>query len=171
MKNDYLEELENSRKEYEIKEKQLLNEQKSKEYELQKRKLEIERLQNLNKYKHDLEIKRLEAMKREKEQLHERDKIKVANNNKLRQKSENIKMNLQNDSSFNNNNRNNMFDMIYNEMIENSRKHQNDIDKLIEESRKNFNNDNLIQKYYEIIEKNNEEMKRERLIQEKKIMN
>ena len=104
---------ENIRKQNEIKEKQLLINQKSQEYELEKRKLELERLQNLDKYKHDLEIRKLDALKREKEQFQEREKIKMDNDNKIMQKTKNI-----NYSNISSSNQDNMFDMVYKEMIE-----------------------------------------------------
>ena len=84
--NAHLETMERIRSENDIKQRQLLIEEKAKEFDLEKYKLEIQRLANLDKQNYDLEVKRILARQREKDQLHEREKIRMDNEYKNKQK-------------------------------------------------------------------------------------
>lgn len=54
--------------------------------------------------------------------------------------------------------------MIYRSMNESSKKHQNDIDKLISQNKKEFDFENIIKNHQDNSKKYNEEMKRRDLV-------
>ena len=78
--------IEEIRREEDIKKRESLIEQKAKEFDLEKHKQDIKRLANLDKQKYDLELKRILAQQREKDQFDEREKIRMDNECKNRQK-------------------------------------------------------------------------------------
>ena len=64
--------------------------------------------------------------------------------------------------------KNNNADMIIKEIMESSKKYQEDIDKLIEKSNKEFNVEKTIKEYKENIEKENKEMNKRMLLREER---
>ena len=73
--NEHAAEMEIIRNKHEA-EKKLLIEKLTLQFNLEKYKAEIERLAKLDAYHYDIEKKQLEAKIREKDQFHEREKIK-----------------------------------------------------------------------------------------------
>ena len=74
--NEHAGEMEMIRNKHDLAEKKLLIEKLCLHYNLEKNKAEIERLARLVAYHYEIEKRQLEAKIREREQFHEREKIK-----------------------------------------------------------------------------------------------
>ena len=107
--NEHAAEMEMIRNKHEA-EKKLLIEKLALQYNLEKYKTEIERLAKLDAYHYDIEKRQLEAKIRERDQFHEREKIKneyTFKNNQKALSNEELKINhIHNENILKENNRN-----------------------------------------------------------------
>ena len=95
LKYEHIEALELIRNTHDIKKQKILTEENIHKFGLEKHRIEIERLINLDNHHYDIEKRQIEAMIRKSDQFHEREKIKIDNDYKNNQKAlDNQKYNI-----------------------------------------------------------------------------